>query len=371
MSTQTPAKKSSRIETFDLMRGYFLVSIIINHLNYSNLFNFVTAKGSLYVSSAEGFFFISGIVLGIVRGAKLIGESIKRPTFLILKRALQLYVVYIVSTVGFTLVGWWFYMDNPGLKPGILPSDTSYWSMLWQSLTFQNLYGWLDYLRLYFFFMAAAPLAILLLRKGLWWIVVGTSLLLWYFAPTPDWPQSVFTQPYHWQVLFFGGLTVGFHWKQLSAKWSNLSTGVRKAILGAVLSVALATLIANILLAFSYKFGDSVHQALSPIKSALNPYFDKENLLPARLVMFTIWFWAAYWLFHHFEPTVKKLFGRLLLPFGTNSLYVYILSGIIIFFVHLHIPRVNLLVNTLTLVGIVAVIWLCIRTKFLMKIIPR
>lgn len=364
-------KKISRVQTLDLMRGYFLVSIIINHLNYLNPISWVTARASVHVSSAEGFFFISGIVLGIVRGAKLIGESMKLPAKLLLQRAFQLYVVYVISTVLFTLIGWWFYMQNPGLKPGIAPADTSFFVMLWQSLTFQYLYGWLDYLRLYILFMAAAPVVMLALRKGYWWAVMGASLLLWYFSPTPGWPESVYTQPYHWQVLFFGGMSVGFYWRQLNEKWQSLSTGARKSITVTIVSLGALTFAANFLLAFNYMFGADVARALAPIHERIGIYFDKENLLPARLGLFIIWFWAAYWLFHTFEKPVKKLFGWLLYPFGTNSLYVYIWSGILIFFVHLYIPSTNFWLNTLPLVGILLLILIFIKTKFLMKIIPR
>lgn len=364
-------KQSTRIETLDLLRGYFLISITITHLNYLSPLSWLTARSQLFMSSAEGFFFISGIVLGMVRGAKLVNESMKRPTVLILKRTLQLYSIYILSTVLFTLIGWWFYMDNPGLKPGIAPQDTSFWVMLWQSFTFQYLYGWHDYLRLYIAFMAVTPLVILLLRMKKWWIVMAASFMLWLLAPAPDYPQSIYTQPLHWQIIFFGGISIGFHWKDLTVTWARLSRRVRVGVTTSLLTVAFVTFALNCFLAFGGLLGENIANITDPLRGQLGPYFDKENLRVARLLMFLVWFWASYWLFHRFEARIKKAFGWLLLSFGTNSLYVYIVSGVILFFTHLYIPRAGYWVNSLTLCAVIGLTLLCVRTKFLMKIIPR
>lgn len=370
MPERKPAK-SSRILTFDLLRGYFLVAIIINHLNYHSVISLLTMRGELFVSSAEGFFLISGIVLGIVRGAKLIDKPFKQAAKLLLKRALQLYVVYVIATVLFTLVGWWFFMDSPGLKPGIAPVDTPILQMIWNSMSFSYLYGWLDYLRLYVIFILATPIAIWLLRKGMWWLVVATSTLIWMFAPELSWPASVYTQPYNWQILFFSGIVIGFHWKQITNFWQNIAKPLRVSIVSVLIAVALATVLFNILLSFGGKISPEIYNFAAPLRDALSPYFDKENLPIARLAMFFIWFWAAFWLFRKFEDKFVKLFGWLLLPFGNNSLYVYIVHGVLIFFVHLFIARQSGIVNALIVGGIIGAIWLMIRYKILMKIIPR
>ena len=108
-----------RIHTLDLLRGYFLIVILLDHLAYfpSGL-DLVTGRGLLYVSSAEGFFLISGIVLGIVRGRKLISQPFLVAAKKLWKRSIQLYLTSIVLTIVFTLLGWLFFMHSPGLKFG-------------------------------------------------------------------------------------------------------------------------------------------------------------------------------------------------------------------------------------------------------------
>ena len=371
MSSKEETKKSSRIAAFDLLRGYFLISIIINHLNYPSVASLLTMKGELFVSSAEGFFLISGIVLGIVRGAKLINKPFKNAAGLLLKRAGQLYLIYFISTTLFTLVGWWFFMDNPGLKPGIASPDTPIHQLLWNIASFKYLYGWLDYLRLYIFFLLASPIAIWLLRKGLWWLVLMVSVLMWHFTPELSWPDNVYMQPYNWQVIFFSGLVVGFHWKNISAWWQRLKKPLRVSIVTLVVGMAAATLAFNIFLAFGGKISPDIYAFVGPVRDTLSPYFDKENLPLARLSLFMLWFWASFWLFRKFEPFIVKWFGWLLQSFGGSSLYVYIVHGILIFFVHLFLPKQGYFVNLLIISGIVATIWLMIRYKVLMKVIPR
>ena len=80
--------KINRIVSLDLMRGWFLVIIILDHLSYFlNGLVFISGDSRLYVTAAEGFFIISGLVLGIVRGAKLTERSFRYAAKLIWRRS--------------------------------------------------------------------------------------------------------------------------------------------------------------------------------------------------------------------------------------------------------------------------------------------
>jgi hypothetical protein len=59
--------KSKRILSLDLLRGFFLIVIMIDHVElYPNGWDFLTGKGRLWVSAAEGFFFMSGLLIGMI-----------------------------------------------------------------------------------------------------------------------------------------------------------------------------------------------------------------------------------------------------------------------------------------------------------------
>lgn len=369
-------KDTRRLLTFDLLRGYFLLAIILNHLYwYPNGFDWVAAHGGLFVTSAEGFFLISGIVLGIVRGRKLIDKPFRDAALLLLKRGAQLYVTSIVLMLIFTLLGWWFFYDNPGLKPGIRPIDEPFLSVLFGALSFNYIYGWADYLRLYAIFLLISPLALWLLRRHKWYLVLAASVGLWLLFPTPDSVQKTdeLLMPIAWQLIFFSGFVIGFHWKQMSGWWQRLARSVRRAATTIVVSLAVTTIAANIALYFGQYLPGAAGVTLTNIYASFLPYFDKASLPLPRLALFLLWFWFGFWLFSRFEPFIMKRFGWLLLTFGQNSLYVYTIHAFVIFFAHLIMSQggPNLFLNFVGTIIIVGLIWTAVKTKFLMKIIPR
>lgn len=365
---------SRRILALDLLRGYFLFDMVLNHLNYwPNLLDWTDARGQLFATGAEGFFLISGIVLGIVRGQKLRDQPLGVASKLLLKRSLQLYITYIVSILIFTLAGWWFFMHNPGLKYGIAPPNTPFLQVLWQTLTFQYIYGWADYLRMYAAFLLVSPLVIWLLRKGKWWIVMGVSVIIWAVVPRPDWPANMFLQPYHWQLLFFGGMTIGFNWDRLSAWWLSRPLKARKIFIAMLVSLTSVAVAFNVFLVFSPYLGHTAIDFATLIKNQLALPFSKENLGFWRVIFSTACFASGLWLFMRFDTTIKKYFGWLLVPFGTNSLYVYTVSAFLVFFVQLIVPTgsTNLPVNAVLTFAVLAIIWVMIRYRILFKVIPR
>ncbi len=166
LSKVVKKEKSERILTFDLLRGYFLCVILFNHLQfYPSGLDFFTGRGMLYASTAEGFFVVSGIVLGIVRGRKLIHLPFMTGAKLLWKRAFQLYLTSIILTLLFTFVGQLF-LGNEGLKYGIYANWSNWWELLWHTINLSYTYGWADFLRLYAIFIFFAPFALWLLRKA-------------------------------------------------------------------------------------------------------------------------------------------------------------------------------------------------------------
>lgn len=359
------------------MRGFFLIAIIVDHIAFfPNLLDWWGMRGQLMVTTAEGFFLLSGIVLGIVRGAKLVDEPLKKVAQIILKRSLQLYVTYIVLVLAFTAIAWYVYPGNPDIKFGAM-ADQSWWHLIVQTLTFQYTYGWADYLRFYAIFMALSPLALWLLRRGQWYILAAISTLVWYLSPinivTMPWEQVEIYQPIPWQLLFFIGLIIGFHWPAITEWWQKYRTLLVRYVAIPVIIIAISTFCWNVFAVFAEKFVDNewtrelAHRAWE-LRSI---DFHKESLTLERIGLFMIWFWAAFFLIERFQKQIVRFTGWLLIPFGVNSLYVYTLHAIIVFFIHLYFRDTTLLANFLVTAGVIALIYAAIRTKFLMTIIPR
>lgn len=363
--------KSSRILAFDLMRGYFLIVIILNHLGwYPSGFEYLTYRGDLFVSTAEGFFLLSGLVLGIVRGQKLVNKPFKVPAKLLLKRAFQLYVTSVFLMLLFTVIGWTFFMENPGLKPGIRPIDQPLTEVLFGAFTFNYIYGWADFLRLYSIYIFISPLVLWLLRKGWWYVLIAISGSIWWFIDINNIPISnELMMVIPWQFIFFSGFAIGFNWKRLTDFWYKISIKWRRRIVISINTFAFITILLNILLVLLAPYIPEVKSLIVSLK----PYFDKLTLPPARALLFAIWFWFGFWLFNKYEKTIVKYLGWILIPFGQNSLYVYIIHAFLVFFAQLIMPipskywPINLL-GTLIILGLT---YIAVKTKFLMKIIPR
>lgn len=375
-STQLKAvakSASNRIMAFDLLRGYFLIVILYNHLAYypSGLELF-TGRGHLYASTAEGFFVLSGIVLGIVRGRKLLNQPFAVAAKLLWKRSFQLYITSIILTLLFTFVGQYF-LGNPGLKYAIFTDWDSWPTMLWHTLTLQYTYGWADFLRFYAIFIFFAPFALWLLRKGKWYIMLTLSFIIWTLYPLVE-KGSPLSQPLSWQFIFFAGFTIGFYWESITAKWRSLPSTIRKKIGWSMVTAFAITLVASFLLVFGNKFGTAFGDSLNSIHRAIGGYFDKDRLPIPRLLIGTLWLWSLFFIVRRFEAIIIKKLGWLLLPFGMNSLYIYTISAFIVFFAHLAFPMPgfgNIALNLAASLVTLALLWLALRTRFLMKIIPR
>jgi hypothetical protein len=356
------------------MRGYFLSVILLNHLQYypSGL-DIFTGRGLLYVSTAEGFFAVSGIVLGIIRGRKLIEAPFKLAASLLFKRGFQLYLTSIILTLLFTFIGTLF-LGSEGLKYGIYANWGNIYDLFWKTITLQYTYGWADFLRYYAIFLFVAPVALWLLRKGYWYLVVAISLLVWCLFPLSPFPPEI-SQPISWQVIFFGSFIIGYYWPVLVKYWQKISVKIRKAINITLVSTAILTMVASVLLVYGHEINGAIGTQLDTIHRAVELSFNKDRMPVTRILLGTIWFWAIFLVLRKYEDTVVKRVGWLFLTLGENSLYVYTIQAFVVFFAHLFILHPGgsdlILVNLIVSLTALGLVWLAVRTKFLMKIIPR
>lgn len=384
MGVASPKNKSKRILSLDLLRGYFLLVILLDHLYFfPNGFDFLTGRGGLFTSAGEGFFIISGLVLGIVRGSKLINVPFKKVAGLLLKRSLILYLSLIITTILFVLLGWAF-IHNPDTKYGLPDPSIGIFTNLIDIITIRTIYGWTDYLRLYALFLLITPIAMWLLRKRMWGVVLSISIFVWLLTPTP---ADAYTQPISWQALFFIPMIVGFHLEDLKKIWRKLNFKLKKTIKLTTLFVFWTTLIFNQIAVFvAPNFDGGIWDVINDIYLFLDPLFNKDQMMLPRLLLSFIWFASLWYIFHKNEKWIKKYTGWILKPFGENSLYTYIIQGFVVYILHLavFIPDsyfnidfttpgywsvipYNLLISSIA----IGLTLLAIKTKFLMKIIPR
>lgn len=357
--------QSKRILTIDLLRGYFIFVIIIDHMQrFPGIFELVSGKGSLWVSAAEGFFFISGMMVGLIRGRKEISVPLRQVTGKLWQRAAVLYgwaigLSILYSTVGFRLG------LSPGLKGGLAPYINMP-NFIWRAISLQTIYGWADYLAHYAVFLFFAPVAIWLLRRGKWYIISLLSLLAWSFSGR-NFELS-------WQILFFHGIIVGFYLKRIEAfakhqakRWPPLYAGL--------ITGSLATLAVSVFFVHIVPFALDHHfelTTLAQITKNLGIYFSKDVLAIGRVALFGLWFTTLYWVVRRNEDSINKWLGWILVPFGQHSLYVYIIHSCLLFFSDLVIanPHTGFIFNVAITSAMIAILLIMTRRRVLFSLIP-
>ncbi len=340
--------------------------IMIDHLMRTfGFWEIFTGRGAQWVSAAEGFFFVSGIMIGMIRGRKMINEPISEVFKKCWKRAITLYLWGVGLTMFFSAIALRF-IGNLGLKGGYFTGSLH--DFLVQTLTLRFSYGWGDFLIFYAVYLFFAPFTIFLLRKRLWHSVLLASLVVWL---------STTTMMGGWQIIFFSGVVSGFYKEQIENYMRALSPKVKKIGASTIYALTIVTLAASVFFTtIAEEYGSRAGSSLEHVRNysvgTLRPIFDKVAMEPSRLILFFLWFTALYLLVNKYEDKLKKWVGWLLLPLGQNSLYVYIVHAILLFFMNLLIPYgqfwvLNVLINT----GFVLLVWYMTKKRFLFRIVPR
>jgi hypothetical protein len=363
--------KRERILAFDLMRGYFLSVILIDHFAmYPNIFDFASGRGQLWASAAEGFFLISGMLVGYVYTPRML-KSPKLAIRKLLERALKLYFWAVALTWFMTFAGNKLLGHN--IKEGlwIAPRISEY---LYKTLTLQYSYGWNDFLQYYVVFLISAPLALWLCTKKKAWLVVIASFAVWLFRG-----QSFVLA---WQLLFNLGIVAGYYLPELERYAREMPARLRRQIfLGfsifTVVTIFLSALIVIVSTYFVREFHNfaqlptflqSLFLRLDAFQMASEPWVYKWTLEPGRLAISLIWFATGYMWFRKYEQRINNVTRGYLKTLGEVSLYVYGVHGILVFFVLVLLPGWYgyLLSSIITALGL-AVLYVCARYRLAPK----
>lgn len=322
-----------RIVALDLLRGYLLCVIAIDHLyRFPNLLDFFTGRGQLWVSAAEGFFLISGLLVGYIYGPKILKKP--RETFIkIWKRGLFLYLTSVLLTVGFT--AWGRFLPAEAIKSGLwMGGDLG--EMIRSAATLRYTYGWADFLPFYSVYMMFAPVAVYAVVKKKSWVVILISGLIWLIRGT--------NQFLAWQVVFFWGLMIGGNLLKIEDWWINLEQKTKKMIFGA------AVLITGITMLMSGVWVLGMGHAATGM-------FDKNSMGIGRLGLAGIWFGTLYMGFRRFEVIIGKISLGFLGKLGKNSLLAYVLEAMVLFPINVLVPGTGVLWhNVLVTVGVLGLV---------------
>lgn len=326
--------KRPRILALDQLRGFFLVVILIDHLGmFPSPFEFMTGRGLLWASAAEGFFLISGLLVGYVYAPRM-SRSFKDAATKIWRRAVVLFAWAVGLTIVTVLLA--YVIPSPFNGSGLW-RDPSISGFLYQTLSLQYSYGWADFLKYYAVYMLFAPLALWLCLRSKAWLVVIISVGVWLLRGELFLPA--------WQLLFMGGLVAGYYLPVLQQWYLNHSAPIQRILLYSVYSVTLMTVVFSALTNRAATFLVETYgkftalpewiqiaaRWLYDIHLALEPWTTKDSLEPLRLVTAVVWFTALYLIVRHHEVIIERVTRGSLRILGENSLFVYVVQSFIVF----------------------------------------
>jgi len=213
-----------RFVQIDALRGLFLVVIMMNHLE--TFFKKYTYEPFGFISAAEGFVFMSGLVAGLVYTRKLarygreqMVNSVMSRSFTIYKYHVALYLSWLLLLLVMQYISpYWVTFWTERMD---LPEGNRFVTFL---LGFVLLYlpKGMDILPMYFVFLLLLPLAIRQFRRGKAVITLLISLAVWaaaqaglknilikiIFAGKPMYMG--YFDVFGYQLLFMAGAYIGY-----------------------------------------------------------------------------------------------------------------------------------------------------------------
>lgn len=349
-----------RILALDILRGLFMVCIVVDHtLGWSpSIISMFAGQGGLFASAAEGFFAISGILVGYVYREKIV-SSTKWVYGKLWKRSLLLYLL----TVGFSFVFYFWSLLLPSSSYGIDQWQGDFIMFVESTLTLSSVYGWHDFLAKYAVFMLFAPFALWLCSKGKAYLVLIISLIIWWVFR--DQSNAA------WQIIFVFGIVIGYYLNHIEPTFINFNRVAKKIPYFTLLSLASATYLLSVF-AFTAApvalsiFPDFIVEAITQLTHFRNYYFFPRNEMSIqRLLVVVLWFSAIYTFIRKHEVAIESKTRSLFSIIGRNSLFVFIFHGALLFVLYGLIgtqgERTNIALNTLIHIVLIIIVFFVAR----------
>ncbi len=363
---QTEGARDLRI---DFLRGFAVLAMVVDHIGGPSWLYALTGGNRFYTSAAEGFIFISGLLVGVVYGRVATRDGFEAGMRRAVERAGVLYLLSVGVTLPLLVVS-----ELLGLPWATGVSFADPLALVLGVLALHRTYYLIDVMVLYTLLLTLAPVALYLLVKGRTRVVLAASCGLWLaFQIAPDAVEVPWLIEGNylfnfaaWQVFFFTAMVLGYH-RDRVARW--FPRGVQWVLLGAS-GLGFAGLVAL------YQQGDAVWHALAAAYPALGSpddlatlVFGKGDVRPGRVLASVIVFGFLFLLVTvAWRPLVRAL-GWLLLPLGRNALYAYTAHIVLVVLLAIALLPVGGLdptlvwANTLLQAGGILLIWVLVQRR--------
>ena len=353
----------------DFLRGVAIVSMVVNHLECRSFFNNIT-QGHIYASSAEGFVFLSGFVLGFVTLQRIDKTGLQPAMRKLLERAWVLYVTGFILMAGLGLLS----TIAPNMtRPSFDQAPGAWWQIILAAASFHLAPPVIDILQLYVLCLVASPGIFWLLRRNLTLPLLTISWTMWWVQQVHPYsfsfepldrahPYFVFST---WQILYVHGVAAGYHKAKIAKVWSRLPKPPLYIGMTAIVIAALVTAHFDLQLG---TWPTGVNDRALWLRLT-----DRSINGPVRLVTLLGLFSLMFVAVDRFWQPLSKILGRILIPLGQNSLYVYLIHVplTLIWFMIPGLTTGNIFLVSLIQAMAIGLCWVLVKKEVLFKIIPR
>lgn len=232
-----------RFDIIDGMRGYFLVFMLINHLVFAGGYWLVNINHNqlAFVEDAQGFVFLSGLLIGMVYARKMAKNGYAAGKQLIYARAFELYryamgIVIAILAAQMFLPGaftiWYNWL-------GYTTFDDPLRLAAIATFLFQPTF--MDILPQYIIYMLFAPMLVKLVLEDKWAYVMAGSVIVWMagqlglhqivvgplnqlvMGPDDQGIRASFNL-LGWQIVFYSALVLGAMTATGKIDWGKILT---------------------------------------------------------------------------------------------------------------------------------------------------
>ncbi|HLQ32467.1 MAG TPA: OpgC domain-containing protein [Chloroflexota bacterium] len=364
----THVAEGSRDLRLDLLRGFCVFAMIVDHAGGASYAHAVSGAGEFFVSAAEGFVFLSGFVMGMVYGGIVAKEGLQAGMKKALLRSWTLYKLTVALTLIFGLQLFIYHYDFGPFE--------SWPRWIADVVTLRQTIYLGDVPLIYALLMASGAFGLWLLASGRTaWLLGGSGALWLAYQLTPDWANNLpwpvaNNTMFHfpaWQLYFVAAMALGYHRQVITRWWGRLPKGP--------LFLA-ATAMFGLMLYLHLTGGSQLPDYFQrdDVRERLDGWFQKGGAGPLRLVVALVTFQFAALFVTYFWQPIQRFFGWLLLPLGQNSLYAYAMHVLLIGALYAAFDE---LVdrpewpNTIAQLGLLVLVWCMVKTRFLFRIVPR
>jgi len=361
-----------RFDIIDGMRGYFLVFMVLNHLIFAGGYFLVKINHNqlAFVEDAQGFVFLSGLLIGMVYAKKMLKNGYAAGRTAIYTRAFELYryamgIVLVVLVAQMLLPGaytiWFNWLGYTNFDDPLRLAAIA---------TFFYQPTFMDILPQYIVYMLFAPMLVKLVLEDKWHYVIAGSVMVWMAAqlglqqvattPINDMIMGVDDQGirasfnlFGWQIVFYSALVLGALTSAGKIDWKKILSPENTFIPKAALLLVLFFLPLRLITANGWMPPYMVGKFASmEIRADFGPVYLLNFAAVALLIT-----WLIVAGPKHQAQWVRKIAAgitwvfsiRFLQLLGRHSLYVYVWHVAIVYFVYYfdgRSPELNELTKT-------------------------